>query len=261
MEKIKTMFRGLYKYKNLLYELVIRDIKIRYRRSVLGLMWTLLNPILMMTVMTIVFSHLFRFEIENFPVYFFTGNILFTFITESTTNSLHSIIGSSSLIKKVYIPKYLFPLSKVLASLVNLLFSYVAMIIVMIFTKVDFSLAMIFSPLVMIYLSMFAIGLGLILSTMMVFFRDTAHLYSIFTLIWMYLTPIFYPTSLLADKSDLLLKLNPMYYYLSYFRKIVLYGQFPNFTDNIICFLIGSIFMGIGLLVFYKKQDKFILYI
>ena len=145
MKKISVMFSGFFKYKDLLMELVSRDIKIRYRRSVLGLFWTLLNPILMMTVMTLVFSGLFRFDIENFPIYFFTGHILFTFLTESTTNGMHSIVESSNLIKKVYIPKYLFPLSKVLSSGVNLIFSFVAMIFVMIATGVKFYSTMLFT--------------------------------------------------------------------------------------------------------------------
>lgn len=261
MNKLKIMLLGFYKYKDLLYELVTRDIKIRYRRSVLGLLWTILNPILMMLVMTVVFSQLFRFEIENYPIYFFAGNILFSFLTESTTNSLHSMIESSSLIKKVYIPKYLFPLSKVISSLVNLFFSYVAMMIVMIITNVPFKFTMLLSPILILYISMFAVGLGLILSTMMVFFRDIAHLYSVITLLWMYLTPIFYPISILKEKTVLALTLNPMYHFITYLRNLVLYGTVPSFQDNIICFLIGVTFLSFGLFVFYKKQDKFILYI
>lgn len=261
LNKVKTILQGLLKYRSLLYELVIRDIKIRYRRSVLGLLWTLLNPILMMAVMSVVFSHLFRFEIDNFPIYFFTGNILFTFMTEATTNSLNAVIGSSSLIKKVYIPKYLFPLSKSIASGVNLFFSYIAMMIVMLVTGVEFSGTMLLTPLLIIYIMMFAVGLGLILSTMMVFFRDTAHLYSVVTLAWMYLTPIFYPANLLSEKSALILKINPMYYYIEYFRNIVLYGKIPTIMDNLACLSIGIIFTIVGIFVFYKKQDKFILYI
>lgn len=261
MNILKVKFYEFYKYKDLLYELVIRDIKIRYRRSFLGILWTILNPILMMGVMTVVFSQLFRFEIENFPIYFFAGNILFSFATEATTNSLHSIIESSSLIKKVYIPKYLFPLSKSISSLVNLFFSYIAMMVVMIVTGVPFKITMLLSPFVIIYLLMFVIGIGLILSTVMVFFRDIAHLYSVVTLLWMYLTPIFYPASILKDKASFALVLNPMYHYISYLRDIILYGQTPSIQENITCFFIGFVFLVLGLTVFYKKQDKFILYI
>lgn len=261
MNKLLTMLSGFMKYKDLLYELVSRDIKIRYRRSVLGLFWTLLNPILMMTVMTIVFSQLFRFDIKNFPVYFFAGNILFSFMTEATTNSLYSIVGNASLIKKVYIPKYLFPVSKVLSSLVNLFFAYIAMMVVMAVTRVPLGSAMILSPLLIIYLVMFTTGLGLILATVMVFFRDIAHLYSVVTLAWMYLTPVFYPSSLLEEKMSWMLTVNPMYHYISYLRSLVLENQVPSVEANITCFLLGLVFLVIGLYIFYKKQDKFILYV
>ena len=126
------------KYQNLLQELVIRDIKVRYRKSVLGLLWTVLNPLLMMIVITIVFSTLFKQSIPNFPIYFLTGSLIFSFNSEATTNALYSIIGNAPLIKKVYIPKYLFPLSKTVSSLVNMGFSLIAMFMVMIVTKAPF---------------------------------------------------------------------------------------------------------------------------
>jgi len=261
MIKIKGMFYGFFKYKDLLAELVLRDIKIRYRRSVLGIVWTLLNPILMMTVMTLVFSNLFRFDIKNFPVYFFTGHLLFTFLTESTNTGLYSVIENSNLIKKVYIPKYLFPVSKVLSSGVNLIFSFIAMTLVMLVTKVPFNLTILLTPVILIYLLLFVTGLSLILATLQVFFRDTAHLYNVFTLAWMYLTPIFYPSVLLEEKLNVVLILNPMVYYISYFRDIILNNIVPSLEQNIICLVIGLIFFIIGLVVFYKKQDKFILYI
>ncbi len=209
MRQIAGSIQGFMKYKNLLYELVTRDIKVRYRRSVLGILWTILNPILMMIVMTIVFSTLFRFEIEHFPIYFFCGNIIFSFMVTATSDALQSILGGASLIKKVYIPKYIFPVSKVLSSGVNLFFSYIAMLLVMIATGVEFHLTMLLTPIVVFYVMLFSIGLGLILAAMMVFFRDIAHLYGVFTMAWMYLTPIFYPVSLLAEKSPLVFNIKP----------------------------------------------------
>ncbi|QSO47533.1 ABC transporter permease [Alicyclobacillus mengziensis] len=251
---------GLLKYRYLLYELVVRDIKIRYRRSVLGLLWTLLNPVLMMTVMTAIFSKLFRFDIPHFPIYFFAGNIVFTFMTEATTNSLYSVVGNASLIKKVYIPKYLFPVSKALSSLVNLFFAYIAMIIIMLVTRVSVGAAMLMSPLLVFYLLLFTTGLGLILSTLMVFFRDIAHLYGVFTLAWMYFTPIFYPNTLLSqNKFGWVLKINPMYHFIEYMRMLVLQDRVPGPSANLSCFLIGLGFLLVGLYFFYKKQDKFIL--
>lgn len=253
--------RGFIRYKSLLYELVTRDIKVRYRRSILGVLWTVLNPILMMIVMTVVFSKLFRFEIENFPIYFFCGNILFNFMVVATSDSLQSILSGASLIKKVYIPKYIFPVSKVLSAGVNLGFSYIAMLLVMIATGVRFHLTMLLTPFVVLYIMLFSIGLGLILATMMVFFRDIAHLYGVFTMAWTYLTPIFYPESLLGDRSQWFLLLNPMYHYIKYMRDITLYQTVPSFTENMVCLGIGLVMLAIGLVLFYRKQDKFILYI
>lgn len=261
MIKVKTIFLGLYKYKNLLYELIIRDIKIRYRRSVLGLLWTMLNPILLMLVMTIIFSNLFRFDIPHFPIYFFCGNILFSFLTEGTTNALHSITGNASLIKKVYIPKYLFPLSKVFSSVINMFFALLTMLLVMLATGTPFYATILLTPLLMVYMILFTIGMGMILSVIMVFFRDIAHIYNVVTLVWMYLTPIFYPKNLLEEKASWVLKINPMFHFVEYFRYIVLYNQLPTFKQNLTCFLTGLFFLCIGVLLFYKKQDKFILYI
>jgi ABC-2 type transport system permease protein len=255
------MLSGFIKYKDLLYELVSRDIKIRYRRSILGLLWTLLNPILMMAVMTIVFSNIFRSDIENFPIYFFTGNILFSFITESTTNALNSITGSGNLIRKVYVPKYLFPVSKVFSSVVNLFFSFIAMLCVMVITGVRFHVTMFLVPIVVIYVILFSIGIGMILATLQVFFRDTAHLYSVVTLAWMYLTPIFYPESMLAGRLNVVLTMNPMVHFIRFMRKVTFYNTVPTITENLTCLTISAAFFAIGLIVFYRKQDKFILYI
>ena len=261
MQKIKNMIAGFAKYKDLLYELVNRDIKIRYRRSVLGLLWTILNPILMMTVITLVFSGFFKSNIENFPIYYFTGNLLFSFVNEATVNAMNAIVGNGSLIKKVYVPKYLFPVSKIFSSLVNLFFSFIAMMLVMLVLRVEFHATMLLAPVVVSYVVIFAIGLGLILATAQVFFRDTGHLYSVFTLVWMYMTPLFYPKVLLEDKLSAVLTWNPMVHYIDYMRDIVLYNTIPTLQDNLICAAISLGFLAVGLVFFYKKQDKFILFV
>jgi len=259
--KIKNLTQGFAKYQSLLQELVRRDIKIRYRRSVLGLLWTLLNPILMMTIMTLVFSNIFRSDIENFPIYFFCGNILFAFVTEATTNAMNSIVGSASLIKKVYVPKYMFPLSKVLSSVVNLFFSFVAMLLVMSVTRVAFRITLVLAPIVIMYTIVFSIGLGMILATAQVFFRDTGHLYSVVTLAWMYMTPIFYPKSILPGNMVSVLELNPMVHFIDFLRDVVLLGKVPSLQENLLCASISIVFLLVGVCLFYKKQDRFILFV
>lgn len=259
--QIKNSFNGMKTYTPLLRELVVRDIKVRYRRSVLGMLWTVLNPLMMMAVMTIVFSELFASSIENFAIYYLSGYILYSFVNDSTTASLFSVVYNAALMKKVYIPKYMFPISKVASSLVNLGFSLVAMLIVMAVTRTPLKFTLIFLPFLVFYIVLFSTGLGLILSTVYVFFRDCGHFYSIVMLVWMYLTPLFYPENILPETIQSLLRFNPLYHYVNYFRDILLYGVWPGVQQNIICFGIAALIFVLGLWIFYKKQDKFILYV
>lgn len=258
---MKVYFHNFYKYRGLLWELVLRDIKVKYKRSVLGLLWSLLNPLLMMVVTHIVFSNLFKFDIENFPIYLLTGQIFFNFFSESTSMAMGSIMANGSLIRKVYIPKYIFPMSKVISSFVNLLFALLAIVIMIFITNVKISWTIILFPLSLIYLLSFAMGIGLILSAYAVFFRDLTHLYGIFLMVWTYLTPIFYPISIIPEKYRFLIEINPMYYYIQFFRQIILYSQVPSLNLNLICLSISIITLVIGLYAFYKNQNKFILYI
>ena len=245
----------------LLKELVVRDIKVRYRHSVLGLVWTVLNPLLMMTVITIVFSTLFKQNIPNFPIYYLAGSLLFSFNSEATTTAMYAMISNASLIKKVYIPKYLFPFVNILSGLVNLAFSLVAMFVVMIITGAKFHVTLLLMPIPIFYTFLFATGLGLMLSALTVYFRDIAHFYGVFTLAWTYFTPIFYPVSILNETAMKIMQLNPMYHFVSFMRDLVLYGTFPSMKENLICFTIGFVMLIIGLIIFYKKQDKFVLYV
>ena len=258
---VKEKMDGFRRFTPLLRELVVRDIKVRYRHSALGLVWTVLNPLLMMVVITIVFSTLFKQNIPNFPIYYLSGSLIFAFNSESTTTALNSIISNASLIKKVYIPKYLFPLSNVLSGLVNLGFSLIAMFIVMLITDAPFHATLLLLPIPIFYTFLFSVGLGILLSAVTVFFRDIAHFYSVFILAWTYFTPIFYPVEILPDAVMKLMQLNQMCHLVSYMRSIVLYGVFPSLKENLLCLCLGLLMLALGLFVFYKKQDKFVLYV
>ena len=261
MKYISEKIGAFKKFLPLLRELVVRDIKVRYRHSILGLVWTVLNPLLMMTVITIVFSKLFKQNIPNFPIYYLSGSLLFSFNSESTTTAMHSVISNASLIKKVYIPKYLFPFSNILSGLVNLVFSLIAMFIVMVITGAPFHITLLLIPIPIFYTLLFATGAGILLSALTVFFRDIAHFYGVFILAWTYLTPIFYPVEILPGKVMKLMQLNPMFHYVSFMRNLVLYGEFPSMKENLFCFLLGAGMIMLGLVVFYKKQDQFVLHV
>ncbi len=258
---IKEKVDAFHRFTPLLKELVVRDIKVRYRHSVLGLVWTVLNPLLMMVVITFVFSTLFKQNIPNYPIYYLSGSLLFSFNSESTTTALNSMVTNASLIKKVYIPKYLFPFSNILSGLVNLGFSLIAMFIVMVATGAPFHITLLLIPIPVFYTFLFSTGLGILLSALTVYFRDIAHFYSVFILAWTYFTPIFYPVEILGEKAMMLMRLNPMYHYISYMRELVVNGSFPSMKENLFCLLIGLFMVIVGLLVFYKKQDRFVLFV
>lgn len=249
------------KYKDLLFELVLRDIKIKYKKSILGFAWSILNPLLMMTVMSIVFSTMFKTDIPNFPMYLITGQVLFSFFSEATNMAMVSIIENGELLKKVYIPKYMFPLSKIIFSFSNMLFSLIAVIIVAVITKLPLRFEMLLFLIPLIYIFIFSLGIGLILSSFTVFFRDLLHLYSIILLIWTYLTPIFYPIKILPENIRNWISYNPIYIYISYFRDVMLNGKIPSLRFNLICIFISLISLIIGMWAFKKKEDNFIFYI
>lgn len=256
-ERVNTFL----KYKDLLRELVVRDVKLKYRRSFLGYLWSILNPLLIMVVMTIVFSQMFERGIDNFPVYLLTGNALFEFVNSSTHMAMYSVLDNAALIKKIYVPKYIFTLARITSSLVDFVFSLGALFLVMLVTRAHFSLYMFAIPVLVVQVYIFACGLGFLLSAANVFFRDIQYIYNAFTTAWMYLTPIFYPIDLLPDWVRWIVEhLNPMFYYIQHFRDLVYTGQFT--TPRIFWggWIIAFIMFAFGLFVFKKTQDKFILY-
>ena len=218
---MKEFLSELYNYRELLQELIKRDLRVKYRKSVLGYLWSLLNPLLMMMVVSTVFSYVFRFDIENYPVYLITGQTLFNFFQEATNMAMTSITNSASLIKKVYLPKQVFPVSRILSSFVTFLFSLLAIVIIMILTRVKITWTILLFPLPLLYILVFSIGLGLLLSIMSTYFRDVYYLWGIFITAWMYFTPIFYPTAQLSGFAMSIMRWNPLYQMLQCCREIV----------------------------------------
>lgn len=262
MNLFKKRLRGLYDYRFLIKQLVSKDIKLKYRRSFLGYLWSILNPLLVMMVLVIVFSNMFRFEIANYPAYLIIGQTMFSYMTEATNQSIFSITGNAELLKKVYVPKYVFTLSKVTSSLVNLLFSLGAMFVVFIITRVQFSFYMLLIPVVLVELYLFCLGLSMFLAQLSVFFRDIQYIYSVVTTAWLYLTPIFYPSEQLPENLQKLVRIvNPMYHYITQFRTLVLAHTMPSADTFIYGFGVAAIALIIGIWSFQKNQDKFILYI
>lgn len=262
MYKTMARLQGLYKYRDLVKQLVVKDIKLKYRRSFLGYIWSVLNPLMVMAVMYLVFSHMFRFNVQNYPAYLIIGQTVFNFMTEATNQAIFSITGNGTLLKKMYVPKYIFTLSKVTSSLVNLLFSLGAMLIVFIVTKVSFSVYMLFIPVVLLEVYLFSLGFGLFLAQASVFFRDIQYIYSVLTTAWMYLTPIFYPMDQLQETMQKWIRIgNPMFHYIDQFRQAVLEQCLPPVESVAYGFALAAVFLVLGTWSFLRHQDRFILYI
>lgn len=250
------------KYKDFLKLLIEKNIKLKYRRSWLGYVWSVLNPLLIMIVMSLVFSKMFSRNIENFPVYLFCGQLLFNFMSSSTTQAIFSITGNAALLKKTYVPKYLFTLARITSSLVDLFFSLGALIIVMIFTRARFTPYALLFPFVLLQLYVFCVGLGLFLAQANVFFKDSQFIYNAVTTAWLYVTPIFYPLEALPDTLIWVIKhLNPMYFYIGQFRDLVYSGRMPGHMIILAGCVAAVLMLIIGTASFMHSKDKFILYI
>lgn len=262
MDKFMKRLAVFKHYRPLLSQLVVKDIKLKYRRSFLGYLWSILNPLMIMGIMVLVFSNMFRFDIQNYPVYLIIGQTIFNFVSEATNQAMWSITGNAALMKKTYVPKYIFTVSRVTSAFVNMLFALGAMLLVFVFCRIHFSLYMIFVPVILIQVYIFSLGLGLFLAAETVFFRDIQYIYSAFLTVWMYVTPIFYPISQLPENLQKYIKhLNPLYSYITQFRTIVLESVCPDMRLVAYGFCVAFLMMGFGSLVFMKSQDRFILYI
>ena len=276
MSNKRTGFKGLSqdikRFMPLLKNLVTRDLKIKYRRSVLGIAWSVLNPLLTMLVLTAVFSKMLRIQVDgDFATYYIVGASLWNFFAEATSTSMTAVLGSASLIKKVYIPKYLFPIEKCLFSLVNFAFGLIAVFLVIIlrhnYVPAFPSFSVFLAPLAVFYCFLFICGMSLLLSALTVFFRDIIHLYGVVLTMWMYMTPVFYQLNLVEGSDPIfvfirnIIRCNPMYHYITYFRDVIIYGTIPSLKENLVCLGFGIVFFMIGWLVFRKTERRFILHI
>lgn len=258
---IVIAINAINKYKFLISQLVTRDFKTKYKRSIFGVFWSFLNPLLTMIVQFLVFSTFFKADTQNYPVYLISGVVCFSFFSECTAMCLNSVSGNYRLITKVYIPKYIFPLAKTLSSSVNLLISLVPLMLVTIITGT----ALHWSILLMFYflftLIIFSLGVGMVLATLMVFFRDIQFLWSVVCTIWQYATPIFYPAEIIPDKYKFIVRFNPLYHFIGNLRKCLIDGISPEPIAYLYCFVFAFGALAIGSFIFKKAQDKFTLYL
>lgn len=256
---VLRLIAAFQRYGYLLRQLIARDFKTKYKRSILGIFWSFLNPLLTMSVQYVVFSTLFKSDIPNFALYLLIGIVCFNFFSEASTMALTSIVGNAALITKVYVPKYIYPVSRVLSSTVNLLLSLIPLFAVMLFTGAAVRPALLLLPFGLFCLLAFSLGVGMFLATTMVFFRDTQFLWGVVSMLWMYLTPIIYPESIIPESIMPLYKCNPLYHIVRFIRIIMMDGVSPEPKAYGLCLLASFIPLLLGAFIFKKQQDKFVL--
>ncbi|GIV64153.1 MAG: hypothetical protein KatS3mg045_1492 [Bellilinea sp.] len=246
-----------WRYRDLVFFLVRRDITARYKRSVLGVAWTMLNPLGMMIILSIVFSEVFRVTIEGYPAYVLSALIAWTFFSQTSSSAINALVWGGDLLQRIYIPRSTFALSAIGTGLVNLTLSLVPLIGVTLVIGIPLHATLLLSPLAMILLAMFSLGIGLLISTIGIYFADVVEMYQIILTAWFYITPIIYPLDILPANVQAILQFNPTVHLISLFRNLVFDGIIPPAQEWLVCLLISSATLLIGWLVFTGKSDEF----
>ena len=250
------MFDTISEKKFLLKQLVKRDLTSKYKDSVLGLLWSFLNPLLIMLVFTAIFSMLFGRQIENYPVYFLSRRVIYDFYNASTKGAMRSIKSNANLLKKIYVPKYMFSVSAICYEFINFLISFVILFGVMLITGAQFHLTSVFAIIPIILLVFLIFGVGLILAVCNTYFSDIGHLYNVFTLILMYASALFYPIEIVPARVQIIFTLNPVYSAISCFREAVVFGVIPDFSTLLYLATFAFAVLGIGILLFSIYEKK-----
>ena len=249
------------KFSFLFRQLVHRDFTKKYKRTVLGMAWSILSPLLSLLVMYLVFGTLLGSEIEHYVIYLFSGQLIFSFFSDSTNEGMTSLLNNAEIFTKVNVPKYLFLFSKNVSSLINFGITLLVYFIFVLLNGVPVTWKYILLLYPVLCLVTFNLGIGLILSAVYVFFRDVQYLYSIFTLLLMYMSAIFYSIETFPQIGKNLFLLNPVYVYIRYFRKIVLEGDIPSVWFHLIAAGYALIAFGLGCLIYKKKNHDFLYYV
>jgi ABC-type polysaccharide/polyol phosphate export permease len=251
--------REILNYRYLVLQLVRRDILTRYKRSFLGVAWTMLNPLGMMLVWTIAFSQFFKAgDLPSYPAYVLNGLLAWNFFSQTTTASMVNLVWGGGLLNRIYIPRTAFSVAAIGTGLVNITLSMVPLIGVMLVTGVKIHLSILFTPISVLIIAGFALGVGLLLSTLAVYFPDVAEMYQIFLMAWMFLTPVMYPVTILPEAYRVFLTtLNPMYHMVMLFRLPLYFGRWPSGPELLIPLGLSLFFLATGWLVFTMKSDEF----
>lgn len=258
---MKELIAETYRYRELIWALTIKELKVRYKRSVLGFLWALLNPALMMIVLTLVFSTIMKFPIPHYSIFLLSVLLPWTFFSQSMSYAVDSIVGNGELIKKVAVPKIVFPIAAVVSNIVNLLLSMIPLAILVPLMGHPFYKTWLYLPVPMLALIIFTVGMTFFFAAANVYYRDVAHILQIVLSAWFYFTPIIYALDFIPAKYQWLFRLNPMIYVINGFRLAVYYGMLPKWPSVAMSFACAFIALLIGFSVFRKYEDDFVFYV
>lgn len=255
------MIHTLKKHQFLLEELIRRDFITKYKGTALGMAWSVLNPLLTLLIMRVVFTHFFGTSIEHYTTYLFCGNIIFSFFSEATSQGMTSLLGNAGIFTKVNVPKYLFILSRTSQTFINFLLTLVVFFVLCIFDGVTFTWKFVTLIYPVLFLVVFNLGVGLVLSALYVFFRDMQYLWGVFTQLLMYLSAIFYSIDTFSPRVQNLFLINPIYLFIRYFRKVVIDGAIPSVGFHVLMAFYAFFFLGLGAWIYKKYNHEFLYYV
>ena len=255
------LIRSTYRYRELIWALALKELKVRYKRSVLGFLWALLNPALMMAVLTVVFSTILRFGLPHYAIFLLSVLLPWTFFSQSLSYSVESIVGNGDLIKKVSVPKLVFPIAAVVSNSINLFLSLIPMLLLVLLMRHPLYATWLYLPVPIAALIIFTLGVSFFFAAANVYYRDISHILQVVLSAWFYFTPIIYALDFIPANRQWIFKLNPMIYVINGFRLAIYYGQLPRWQSVAASFICAFVALGIGLAVFRKYQDDFVFYV
>ena len=258
---MKKAVKELFAYRELLWNLVLNELKLRYRNSVLGFLWTILNPLFYLLILALVFSRIMRFQVENYAIFLFTGLVSWSMIQQTIATATASIVNNQSLIRKVYVPKMIFPLANVIARYIDHLILTVILLVFMVVFRMPFSWYLFLIPFIILIHFLFSLGISLIFAVAYIKVRDVQHIVAIVFQALFFLTPIIYSVDVLPKSFRPLFLLNPVYYFVQIFRFPVYYATLPSWKviSAALLLTIGAIVLGIY--IFYKKEKYFVFHL
>ena len=250
--------REIIRYRNLVVQMVRRDILTRYKRSVLGVAWTMLNPLGTSIVLAVIFSSVFGGSDKSYPVYVLAGLIAWNFFSQTTNAAIVNLVWGGGLLNRIYIPRTVFGVSAVGTGLVNLTLSLVPLIIIMLAFSIPLSPSMLILPIPILFLAMFSLGVGLFISSLAIYYSDVAEMYQIVLLAWFYLSPVIFKDEFLPPQVLVFIKLfNPMYHMINLFREPIYEGRVPDINEFLVSGLWAIITLLVGWVVFSRRADEF----